>query len=322
MRTGTFSAAPRCRPSPFRSDIAAGSFRKGQSTNLQAKGCNADSVDQLFGIPGPRQDACRGTVQLIEKIHGSLIRKHPENGRKSALRNVHRPGNWLGRESSGSHRKSSETGKEVHRLEVADEGRAAGIDSAPGDHCKHPTEVVKRQFETVKGRRGFLAASTCLCKAVFGCKASHADSSQGEALCSQCHGSGAVPCNLCGGTGQWRQGFQNGIEQTLECPQCSGRGLLKCVRCLGTGLGDTGGLLRGAAVKEGHMRVRADGSIEILDCDYFPATRGKDCRPSANDNRLTEDRALSAPRGGLYPRPDLVDIAKKTWRIVEGGLET
>jgi hypothetical protein len=32
-------------------------------------------------------------------------------------------------------------------------------------------------------------------------------------------------------------------------------------------------------------------------------------------------RALTAPRGGLFPRPDLVDIAKKTWRIVEKSTE-
>eukprot|EP00245_Coleochaete_scutata_P009490 TRINITY_DN3134_c0_g1_i1.p1 TRINITY_DN3134_c0_g1~~TRINITY_DN3134_c0_g1_i1.p1 ORF type:complete len:270 (-),score=12.88 TRINITY_DN3134_c0_g1_i1:95-904(-) len=127
--------------------------------------------------------------------------------------------------------------------------------------------------------------------------------------CAQCGGQGVVQCGLCQGSGRWLVAVRNGFQVLDECPQCIGTGKLKCIRCLGTGLGNTAGLLRGPAVKEGKLRVRPDGSIEILDCDFFPATRGKQCRSpdsSEDTNLITEERANTAPRGQLYPRPDTV----------------
>jgi len=141
---------------------------------------------------------------------------------------------------------------------------------------------------------------------LLGCTCGQARADGEDKVCQQCAGSGAIPCGLCNGTGLFllAQGL---VEQSVECPQCSGAGALKCTRCLGTGLFNTAGLLRGPMVSQGKLRVRDDGSIEILDCEAFPATRGKACRGGGGeqDNRLTEELVQSAPKGGLVRRPEL-----------------
>lgn len=159
--TGTSSAAPHCRGSPgYQSDFAGGTFLKGASRGLQAKGFNADVVDQQIGFSGPSRDACRGRLQINGEIHSNLIGR---NSRKPALGIVQRPRNWQRQESSGSWFESGDTGTEVQCVKAADGERATQaepVESAPGDHRKHSKRLVGRQLETVNGRRGFLAAST------------------------------------------------------------------------------------------------------------------------------------------------------------------
>ncbi|KAJ8900777.1 hypothetical protein NDN08_000078 [Rhodosorus marinus] len=94
-----------------------------------------------------------------------------------------------------------------------------------------------------------------------------------EDLCKNCSGRGLQECSFCLGTGLFELGDSIAMS-TQVCPNCSGRGSVVCPSCVGLGLRNVKGVLRDGS-NDGSLRVRRDGSIEILDCDAFPSCSNK-----------------------------------------------
>ncbi|CAA6664251.1 unnamed protein product [Spirodela intermedia] len=113
--------------------------------------------------------------------------------------------------------------------------------------------------QSLTSRRKYM---TCICSSLVlinvpavsaaAAKGSGADVMNGatvteRAACRNCGGSGAIICDMCGGTGKWKalnRKRAKDVYEFTECPNCYGRGKLVCPVCLGTGLPNNKGLLR------------------------------------------------------------------------------
>ncbi|CAN6693507.1 unnamed protein product [Malus baccata var. baccata] len=149
----------------------------------------------------------------------------------------------LSKSSSPCHFNSKSVGFHV-RANLENEG------SSPGD-SEHSSQPSKEPQVSISRR----LCLTCLCSTAA-LISNFATTSAPKALaldgndrpgCRNCGGSGAVLCDMCGGTGKWKalnRKRAKDVYEFTECPNCYGRGKLVCPVCLGTGVPNNKGLLR------------------------------------------------------------------------------
>ncbi|KAK8643633.1 hypothetical protein V6N13_012918 [Hibiscus sabdariffa] len=148
--------------------------------------------------------------------------------------------------SPSSHSNSRSVAVQI-RSSLENESSTTGVSNDSLEPAK------KKAAELSMPRRLCLA---CLCSslALIGSSSNSASASfamtmdgNERAVCRNCLGSGAVLCDMCGGTGKWKalnRKRAKDVYEFTECPNCYGRGKLVCPVCLGTGLPNNKGLLR------------------------------------------------------------------------------
>ncbi|KAG7569189.1 Heat shock protein DnaJ cysteine-rich domain superfamily [Arabidopsis thaliana x Arabidopsis arenosa] len=133
------------------------------------------------------------------------------------------------------------------------------LDSKDSDSSSEPTNNPKGDQKSVS-RRQWMRACVCTSAALISNSYTFVSVQNADALdkkpggsCRNCQGSGAVLCDMCGGTGKWKalnRKRAKDVYEFTECPNCYGRGKLVCPVCLGTGLPNNKGLLRRPGARE------------------------------------------------------------------------